>query len=261
MVTSTECAIETRMDVPRSRSSRLWFTLSVALAGFVIVAEEGLADRYRIDVSDLPAVYLEDSTSYGLGFHPDRGLLPPPADLGITLSGGPGTGRTSLALPASDPFSVQVSSPGPYAMDRPQRDLDALVDPAPPAPSAQFVQWMRTNYFTTDPAKVLAVWKWYLEQDPARSFREKCENAVLACSLAMGQPVAGGSLDLINPLATSGTITALTSQSPRSYPWGPRLGTSYSRGTRLGLTPPMEEGWYHITSPSGWIIALFFRPQ
>jgi hypothetical protein len=250
-----------RAGAPWISGRRFMFTLGAALVTFLLGTGEGLGDRYRLELSDLPPIFVEDSLSYGISFRPHRGFVPPSADLGFVPPAGSATAGVSIAMPVSQNSSNRVEPPGPYSLDRPEREIDAMVDPTLPGPTPQFVRVMNTVHSTTDPRTILAIWKWYLEQEPTLGFGEKTGNSILACSMAVGRPLCRGQMAWASPLATRGTITSPSGLGTRFAPWGPSTTTRYPKGATVDLSPPMEDGWFKVTSPSSWINGLWFRPD
>jgi len=219
------------------------------------------ADQYRVTVSDLPSFDMDDSVSYSSNLRLDTDFLPPVADLGIVPPvAGTGTGGSSIPLPTPDPSGFRVSPPDTTAPERPQTNLDGFLDPNTPPPSQAFINMMRGLFLLTDPAIVAGVWKYCLAENPALTLREKVPNAVLAYSWATGIPLSDGSFVRMNSFATRGTVDSFSGLGVREIPWGSRR-VSIGNGTVVNMIPPMEDGWYHIASPEGWIIGLWVIPQ
>jgi len=242
---------------------RLSRTLILGLAGicFFSYGREALADRYRVKIGNLGPCYVDDSQSYSLNLRLDTGFGAPASDLGLAPpASGTNAGAGTVTVPLFDPSGSRIDAAGIPDPIRPQTNLDGILDPNTPPPSQAFINRMRGHYLTTDPVIIAGAWKCYLADNPALGFEEKTANAVLVYSFATGQALANGSFSQMDPNATRGVVLASSGQQLRSYPWGPRIG-HMPYGATVNLIPPLEEGWYHVVSPSGWIMGIWFLPQ
>jgi len=224
--------------------------------------QAAFADRYKVVVSDLPPQYLNDARSYVLNLRLNLSLQLPSGEWGIAPPArGTGSSQPGGDLPISDPTATAIDpSIPPSGVGRPQVDIDTLLDPAPPPPSQEFIDRMRTIYGETDPTIVAAVWRLFLSEDPKLTLPERCGNAVFAYSLLTGRPLGEGSLLDINPKATRGTTISLAGLTLRSTPWGPTIDV-LTEGTVVNFLPPTEDGWYHVDSPRGWVCGLWVKAQ
>jgi hypothetical protein len=233
------------------------------IAALLWAAAPACADRFQVQVGDMPPVYMDDAAAHLQRLQAAPGLGVPPADLGIPPPPGAPAGGGGTGAPPDAPAGSTTLAPAPanVPVPPPAADLDAFLAPPAAGPSAAFRQLMATVYLTPDQLVQDGVWRWYLMQPGFLTMQERTGNAVMAYSMARGRAIAFGSLTRFNPAATSGIVRSDTGLGVRREPWGRGTGARVARRAAIRIIPPASGYWYRIAQPPGWVPGIFVEPN
>lgn len=242
---------------------RLVFLGMIALA----LAPAVRADRYVIQIGDLPPTYVGDATEYCTALEPQSGMTPPTAKSLSALTVPATVARPGVTVtPESVGLASRVATEVPQRQPGEQLDTTELIEPPTTPPTAEFRDQLARIYSITAPDEIDAIWMW-CEREPADlPFGSRVGNAVVRHILALDKPLAGDSTarpDLLKPNATRGTVRANNGVSIRGQPWGAGTGNNIPTGASLEIIPPADGPWYQVRSASGtgWVCGLWLDLQ
>ncbi|MBI3892617.1 MAG: hypothetical protein HY303_13925 [Candidatus Wallbacteria bacterium] len=225
-----------------------------ALAGLMLSSFCGWcsAESYRVQLGDLPPVYVPDVWSYGLQIEID----PPPAKSLSAL--GPVRNAGKLAFPplpaGGDRTAVKLAPPAKPGPPTSQVLADEFLLPSKTPPTKDFLAQIAKAYNVTKPAEQEAVWKWYQQEPATLGNVERLDNAFIRYTMAASLQKPAG----LNPQATGGTVNAPFPLAMRKTPFGARTATIY-KGAAVTILPPPDGAWYRVDTPQGpgWLCGLW----
>lgn len=222
------------------------------------------ADRYRVQIGNLPPILVDDARTYAVRQEPDPAAperapgaspFPVPSPAPLPSVRVPGPDRVVQTVPPPQPPRPPVTDGNPDQI---------IVGRGAGEPTQAFTTQLAADYSVTVPEEVRGVW-YFLQSEP-QTVPEvvRMGNAVIRWMLAMRRAPTGVStarLDQLPPQATSGKVRAVGGLPLRVAPWGNATGAIVPQDVTVEIKPPSDGAWYHVVGPgfSGWAPGMWME--